>query len=129
MKVMIEGSTKEIVDLVVEVQDRLSEENYKNFFAPITIDDGDITIGGEEISKIISEVTSDDTQNKNMNRNEIIKELEKQLQLLSERSTGILPEDNLAEMKIYVLLELSVAFAALFLASKFASRLASCRAF
>lgn len=86
MKVMIEGSTKEIVDLVVEVQDRLSEENYKNFFAPITIDDGDITIGGEEISKIISEVTSDDTQNKNMNRNEIIKELEKQLQLLSKLS-------------------------------------------
>lgn len=59
MKVMIEGSTKEIVDLILQLHNRLSEEDYKNFFAPIAIGDGDITIGGEEISKIISEATSD----------------------------------------------------------------------
>lgn len=62
MKITIKGNPKEIVDLVFQLRDRLSEEDYKIFFAPITIGDGDITIGGEEISKIISEVISDNTQ-------------------------------------------------------------------
>ena len=59
MKITIKGNPKEIADLVFQLRDRLSEEDYKNFFAPITIGDGDITIGSEEISKIISEATSD----------------------------------------------------------------------
>lgn len=59
MKITIKGNPKEIVDLVLQLRDRLSEEDYKNFFAPITISGEDITIGGEDISKIISEATSD----------------------------------------------------------------------
>lgn len=59
MKITIKGSPKEIADLVFQLRDRLSEEDYKNFFAPITISGEDITIGGEEVSKIISEATSD----------------------------------------------------------------------
>lgn len=62
MKITIKGNIKEIVDLILQLRDRLSEEDYKNFFAPFTIGDGDITIDGEEISKIISEATSDDNK-------------------------------------------------------------------
>lgn len=54
MKITIKGNPKEIVDLVFQLRDRLSEEDYKNFFAPITIN-------GEDIFKTISEYNPDNT--------------------------------------------------------------------